>query len=325
MCLPSYKKLGGVKMNSIPLRPLDILSHQQLAELSEPSNTIAAQHLSIRVVCECILFWGAVQLADAGSLLFFPVFIVCGIWHSFWGYAGIGHELYHARVFSSRGLNFQLFRLASYLTLNNPKFFEESHSLHHRNTFSERDFEAYSRQSWRARDFFWYATVDLPLLIKRVVYIFTNSIGYVHRGARLESTGVGHQREALGIISLHLLVHGLIILLIGDPLVNLLFLFLPVTCLLPSRVLAQAQHLGLADMRNQGPLRHSRTLALPRVVQFLYAGMNFHAEHHLIPRVPYYRLPQLNAILKERGLVRDMGLIQFLRGEFFNLVRHQSG
>ena len=36
------------------------------------------------------------------------------------------------------------------------------------------------------------------------------------------------------------------------------------------------------------------------VFQFLYANMNYHIEHHMFPMVPFYRLPELHAMIKDQ-------------------------
>jgi hypothetical protein len=33
-------------------------------------------------------------------------------------------------------------------------------------------------------------------------------------------------------------------------------------------------------------------------IEFLYSNMNFHAEHHMYPGVPYYKLPKLSLQLQ---------------------------
>lgn len=255
------------------------------------------------------------------SILFVPVFLVCGIWHSFWGYAGIGHEFFHARVFSSRRLNKFFFRAASYITLNNPGFFTDSHSFHHRHTFSDGDSESLSLQEWRLRNIIWYGGVDLHLLAKRLAYLGTNAAGYSYKESRFERLALGYQLEAVGMLLTHLGIHAVLFLFIDSFWGNLLFLLLPVTGLLLVRVLAQSQHLGLQHQREHGPLLHSRSLVLPWLLEFLYAGMNFHAEHHLIPSVPYYRLPELHVLLKEKCLLQEVRLMPFLLSEFPRLVR----
>jgi fatty acid desaturase len=37
------------------------------------------------------------------------------------------------------------------------------------------------------------------------------------------------------------------------------------------------------------------------VMAFFYANMNYHVEHHMYPSVPFYNLPQLSALLRERA------------------------
>ena len=299
----------------------EILEREQVKELSQPDNLLAAIHLLARLAVGLGLFWLSLKLAVMMSVFFVPAFLVCGTWHSFWGYAGIGHEFYHARVFSSRRINEFFFRAASYITLNNPSFFADSHSFHHRCTFSAGDSESLSIQKWHLRNIICYGCVDLHLLVKRIGYLGTNAVGYAYKGGRLERLESRHQREAIGMLSTHLAIHGLLFLFTGAVWGNLLFLLLPVTGLLLARMLAQCQHLGLYQYRDLGPLRHSRSLALPWLLEFLYAGMNFHAEHHLVPSVPYYRLPELHLLLKEKCLLQEERLIPFLLRDFPRLVR----
>jgi fatty acid desaturase len=299
---------------------LEILEREQVKALSQPANFLAAIHLLARLMVGLGLFWLSVELGANSSFFLVPVFLACGAWHSFWGYAGIGHEFYHDRVFSSRLLNQFLFRAASYLTLNNPSFFTDSHSFHHRHTFAEGDRESFSVQDWRLHKIILYGSVDLHLLVKRLVYLGANAVGYVFKGGRLERLERQHQREALGMLSTQLAIHALLFLFSDTVLGNLLFLLLPVTGLLLSRILAQSQHLGLQHHRDHGPLQHSRTLVLPWLLEFLYAGMQYHAAHHLVPAVPYYRLPTLHALLKAKCLLKEERLMPFLLNEFPRLI-----
>ena len=48
------------------------------------------------------------------------------------------------------------------------------------------------------------------------------------------------------------------------------------------------------------PLRVSRTVISNRVVFFLMCGLNYHVEHHLFPRIPWYNLPRVHALLKDQ-------------------------
>ena len=44
---------------------------------------------------------------------------------------------------------------------------------------------------------------------------------------------------------------------------------------------------------------NSRTVYMNPVFRFLYWNMNYHVEHHMFPMVPYHRLPDLHARMKD--------------------------
>jgi fatty acid desaturase len=51
--------------------------------------------------------------------------------------------------------------------------------------------------------------------------------------------------------------------------------------------------------RGGHPLTQSRTVKSNALVSFFMCNLNYHLEHHLFPRVPWYHLPRLHALLKE--------------------------
>jgi fatty acid desaturase len=59
-----------------------------------------------------------------------------------------------------------------------------------------------------------------------------------------------------------------------------------------------SQHTGLAEPTS--PVRGSRTFLVGPVVEFFMCSENFHLEHHLFPRVPWYSLRALHAELRPR-------------------------
>lgn len=65
-----------------------------------------------------------------------------------------------------------------------------------------------------------------------------------------------------------------------------------------SYFVALPQHCGL--MENTSDFRKStRSIRLPRVVEFLYWHMNWHTEHHMYAGIPCYNLPALAAEIKD--------------------------
>lgn len=62
------------------------------------------------------------------------------------------------------------------------------------------------------------------------------------------------------------------------------------------RMLAQAQHFGLAADRDDFRA-NSRTVLLNPLLAALYWQMNYHVEHHMYPAVPFFRLKALHAAI----------------------------
>ncbi|MFZ3183510.1 MAG: fatty acid desaturase family protein [Pseudomonas sp.] len=69
------------------------------------------------------------------------------------------------------------------------------------------------------------------------------------------------------------------------------------------RIRSMAEHACLETSRD--PLRNTRSTAAGWLARVTVAPLrvNFHIEHHLMASVPYFRLPQMHQLLRERGLV----------------------
>jgi len=300
---------------------LNIIDKTTLAELSIPSDKLAIRDLLYRIAGEAVLLSSALLLFDNWLFLSLLLFYASAIWHGFWGYAGIGHEFYHSRVFSKPAFNKVLYRIASYLTWNNPEFFRQSHNYHHRNTFAADDGEAFGTQDWRPLTIVLYLTVDLPLLFRRIFYALINSAGLTIQDGALLRIGWSYQFESILMLGIHSLIHLGLFLAFHAWHLNAMWFLLPFTGQFFNRLLAQSQHVGLSQFKDEGPLKHSRSLPLPGLIQFLYAGMNFHVEHHLAPAIPYYKLPKLNALLVEKKLLAQLDATLFFRKSIWLAIR----
>lgn len=60
----------------------------------------------------------------------------------------------------------------------------------------------------------------------------------------------------------------------------------------------KTQHAGLAENVLDHRL-NCRTVYMNAIHRYLYWNMNYHLEHHMFPLVPYHRLPELHAIVKD--------------------------
>lgn len=72
----------------------------------------------------------------------------------------------------------------------------------------------------------------------------------------------------------------------------------------------------VADM-----FRNTRTTFTSRIVRFLAWNMPFHAEHHVAPDVPFHRLPELHALMRDRLAVTADGYAAFTRAYLARRMR----
>lgn len=301
----------------------EVIDKRVLRELYRPNDWKAWFDLLLRISGESLLFGSAIYFLDRSLIVTFIFFYFTCVWHGFWGYAGIGHELFHGRVFSNLTLNRILFNGASYLTWNNPSFFKKSHGFHHRFTFDVNDSEALSKQNWSHLAIICYVTCDVPFLTRRLFYLLANSLGFVPKFGKWMKLEWCFQRDALAMLGFNLTIQAFLFVCFNDWRVNLLWFLLPFTGQLFNRLLAQSQHIGLSSFRVEGPLKHSRSIKLPWLFEFLYAGMNYHVEHHLLPGVPYYNLKKIHTLLVEGGLLTKSQTWHYFQKDIWTSIREK--
>jgi len=196
---------------------------------------------------------------------------------------------------------------------------------HHHFTFAESDYETRSTQSFAAVDLLLYCLIDIRVLVRRLIYTTLNSAGYSIsfsplRFFKLEKDYSSANIHARMIIIFQVGLLSVLIYFLGIVL-GVLSWMTPFAMSAPNRMLAASQHAGLAQYRKSGPLEHSRTIILPGWLYILYAGMNFHCEHHLYPSIPYYHLPERHAILLKREFSQQNQTIAFFRDKFWDLIK----
>lgn len=247
--------------------------------------------------------------------------LVHGMFYSFLGWAGAGHELNHHTVFASRSLNQFFLRLFSFLTWNNYIFFRASHGRHHRLTvYSDLDFEVRLPQQLDYKSWLFSLTFDFPALGRALKITWDNSRGIIRGkwGNDLFPISDGAARRKLFRWARCMLIGhsllALIFILSGTWKLLLIVTFAPFICTWLNKILAQAQHFGMQanvpDFR-----QNSRTILLNPFLAFLYWQMNYHIEHHMYPAVPFFNLKKLRRVIDHdlpapthgvRGAVQEM-------------------
>lgn len=81
------------------------------------------------------------------------------------------------------------------------------------------------------------------------------------------------------------------------------------------------QHAGLAENVIDHRL-NSRTVYMNPISRFIYWNMNYHVEHHMFPMVPYHRLPELHARIKDDLPAPNSSIWQAYR-EVLPILRRQ--
>lgn len=294
--------------------PTAVLTKQQLKALTSTDDYTALVHILLRLLLNCSLIFLLIQGSREDFYLgVLIVWIAYSAQFHFWGYAGIGHEFLHRRVFASRWLNDFFYQFCSSVTWNNAAMFRDTHMLHHRDTFSGEDTEAKSVQNWGTRDLFRYLFVDLNGMFRKMYFVGVNSLG---RYPNLEPLDSSYANSARLTLAINFLVYSFFYGVFQDAILTLLLIISPFSFSLCNKVLAKSQHHELQKWREGGPLKFSRTIILPRFASFLYANMNYHAEHHFFPAVPFYNLPKLHGILKDGGHDSAQTFHAFIAGDF---------
>ena len=88
------------------------------------------------------------------------------------------------------------------------------------------------------------------------------------------------------------------------------------------RIRSIAEH-ACTELDAPDPMRHTRTTLASPLARLLIAPhhVNYHAEHHLLPTAPHYRLAQMHRLLVERGAFDDGFLAPSYRAVFATVVK----
>ena len=232
------------------------------------------------------------------------------------------HELGHGTVFRTKWLNKVFLYLLSLLSWWNPFDYASSHTYHHRYTLHPNG----DRENLLPL----HPNLSKPLLLQLfTVNLLTLPGRNFGKGGLLSSIWVtmldafgktgsndipsnewlnalhadqpDQYRKSRWWSRLQLAFHGTLIaisLSTGLWVLPLIFTFFSFFANWLSYFVALPQHCGLredvADFR-----KNTRSMVLPRFVEFLYWHMNWHIEHHMYAGVPCYNLRTLHLEIKE--------------------------
>ncbi|WP_262691872.1 fatty acid desaturase family protein [Kordiimonas aestuarii] len=284
------------------IKPSDILTKEQSHRLRQRSDLMGAWLL---VHC-----WGVIAVAIALYALFPNVltFLVCAVLVGSrqLGLAIIMHEGSHGMLFKTRWINERFTAwCAAWPMVLRMQNYRIRHMAHHRFTRTEDDPENFlytpfpvSRESMLrkvARDLTGIVFLRTQLGIFRFIWG-----GREGRIERLKAFYTGP------ILFYTLFIAGFALAGRLDLFVLCWLIPLMTTQQLFLRVRNIAEHSTMPDLAH--PLKNSRTTLVSIWERMTFAPyyVNYHIEHHMLPFVPCWRLPEVHRIMLERGFGGEM-------------------
>ena len=222
----------------------------------------------------------------------------------------LAHECTHQTPFRSRRLNEVVGHVASALLLMPFRWFRYYHLAHHRFTSDPaRDPELAGAGHPRSRTRWLLHVSGLPFWWAQARVLIRLARGRAKAPYLPESARPAMISEARWLLAVYAGVAGFSVFvspvlvwvwvvpaLLGQPVLRLYLLAEHGDC---PRV---------ADM-----FLNTRTTFTTRAVRFLAWNMPYHAEHHVLPAVPFHNLPALHRLVRDRLGVTEAGYIRFTR------------
>ena len=226
------------------------------------------------------------------------------------------HESIHLTAFKTPGYNHIVASISGFLVFTPPQWFRLFHFAHHRFTHDpDHDPELVPPKSKTYWGYLSYLS-GLPVWVSLARGLLTNALGrnadpFVGDKARPKV-----RREALWFLALYATTAGASLVWASD----LLFWtwWLPVLLGQPFlRGYLLAEHTGCPHVGDM--LANSRTTFSNPLVRFIAWNMPYHAEHHAMPAVPFYKLPDLHRHTAAHLGVTAPGYVSFHAGHLKGL------
>ena len=85
------------------------------------------------------------------------------------------------------------------------------------------------------------------------------------------------------------------------------------------RVIRMSEHVGCARVRSM--LENTRTVCTTAPLRLLAWNMACHTAHHVLPQAPFFRLPALDAVLRDHVVETREGYVDFVRTHFHRMAQ----
>lgn len=220
------------------------------------------------------------------------------------------HEATHRTAFRNEPINRAVAAAAGFFTLVAPEWFRFFHFAHHRHTHEiGRDPELEGGKPTTFRAYLIYL-MGIPVWIANIKVLIANGRGKVNYDYVPEKARRRLVKEA------RIMILAYAVLLAGSlALQNSILLYgwvLPALIGQPFlRAYLLTEHMNCPHVANM--LENSRTTFTSWLVRVIAWNMPYHAEHHALPNVPFWKLPAFHAMVKKHLRTTQQGYGRFHR------------
>ena len=230
------------------------------------------------------------------------------------------HESTHYTAFRTRWLNTAAGWITGLVLMLPPTVFRYEHTAHHKYTQDvERDPQMIPTGEHRWG--FWYYASAVPYFRGILSALLRHPFGRLNPSEQRNvppSLHAAVQRQswifwgvyaALAAVSVRFeswLVVQLWLLprIAGEPLM---------------RVIRMSEHVGCAHVPSM--LENTRTVLTTAPLRLLAWNMAYHTAHHALPQAPFFRLPGLDAVLRDHVVETRRGYVDFVRTHFRRMAQ----
>lgn len=210
------------------------------------------------------------------------------------------HETGHGTAFRTQWMNAVVYQIACFMVMRNPTVWRWSHTRHHTDTLIVGlDPEIALMRPPR----FWRQMSNFVGLYdgwNAMRAMLRHAVGRVSAD-EASYTPASDRRAAFRVARVWVVIYTttIVVAVLSQS-------WLPVVLVGLPRLYGQwhiqltgfLQHGGLADDVLDHRL-NTRTVYMNPISRFIYWNMNYHVEHHMFPQVPFHRLPELHAEIRD--------------------------
>jgi fatty acid desaturase len=285
-------------------RPKDLLSRAQIASFAERSDAYGLAYLGAHIA---LIVLGAYLLVVTGdSYWAIPIFAIHAVVIGFL-FSAL-HECAHATAFKSRWLNDSALWVVALLYIVPPYFFRYFHLGHHRYTqVPGKDPSLVLPEPSGVWQYIWYCAA-LWFWWRNISWLARHTCGAMSPASNLY---VPKAKRSLLVYEARIMVAVYACVLAGGwvsgTLGWILILWIAPRVLGEpvQRMIRVAEHVGCEESENL--LANTRTTLTNGLINALAWQMPYHAEHHLYPNVPFFRLPKVHRHVAQKIVVEPRG------------------